>query len=79
MKSQSGIIFLIPADATTSSKFFHTINFPLPASGLLKVIGLIDAIFASGRAISCLSASKWVATNYAGYDFIHNLIITQNE
>lgn len=79
MKSQGGIIFFIPADTATSSKFFHTTNLSLPASGLLKMIGLVDAIFASGRTITCLSAPKRVITNYAGYDFIHNLIITQNE
>lgn len=77
MKSQCRKVLLVSTNRTTTSESFYAKNFSFPSSRLLKMIGLVNTIFASRRTMSRLSARKRFAAGCTGYDFFHNLIITQ--
>lgn len=79
MKSQRRKIPLISTNRTTTSQFPHAKNFSFPASCLLKIVGLVDAIFAGWRTVFRLSAFKGLIANSASYDFFHNPTIAQYE
>lgn len=75
MKSQRHEILSVSAQSACFAKSFDESNLSLPSAGLLRCIGLKGLILARNRTITSLSSRQLFATDLAGYDIFHNLII----